>query len=162
MPMVLFVCTGNICRSPMAEVLLRARLNRDKARRGWRVKSAGTIMAGGGSASAYAIAEMAERGIDLCAHRARGISRELMEEADLVLAMAQSHVEALEAIFPDYAHDYAHKVHLLSEMTGQKYSVSDPYGGSRLEYAYIAQELEQLIDDGYERIVALVEAAADG
>ncbi len=85
MPMILFVCTGNICRSPMAEVLLRARLDRDEARRDWRVKSAGTEMAGGRLASAYAIDEMAERGIDLRAHRARRISRELMEEADLVL-----------------------------------------------------------------------------
>ncbi len=142
----------------MAEVLLRARLDRDEARRDWRVKSAGTMTIGGGQASAYAVEEMARRGIDLRAHCARRISRELMEEAGLVLALARHHVETLEAVFPEHAD----KVHLLSKMVGQNYSVSDPYGGTRSVYARTAKELEQLIEDGYERIVALVERLADG
>jgi protein-tyrosine-phosphatase len=153
MPTVLFVCTGNLCRSPMAEALLRARLDRDGARRGWRVGSAGVWTTEGRSASAYAVEEMARREIDLHAHRSRSVTREMMAEADLVLAMARNHVEALRAAFPEHAH----KVHLLSEMVGQTYDIYDPYGGTRLEYAYIATELEQLIEDGYEHIVALVE-----
>lgn len=158
MAKVLFVCTGNICRSPMAEALLRVRFDRDEARRDWRTSSAGTVVTGGHPASAHAVEEMAQRGIDLRAHRSRSVSRALMAEADLVLAMAYHHVEALETDFPEHVH----KVHLLSEMVGLARDVSDPYGGTRREYASIAQELEQLIEDGYDLIAALAGGAAGG
>jgi protein-tyrosine-phosphatase len=67
--------------------------------------------------------------------------------------MTKNHAEALKTAFPDQAQ----KVYLLSEMVGKKYDIQDPYGGSRLEYAYTARELENLIDSGYERIVTLAE-----
>lgn len=153
MPMVLIVCTGNICRSPMAEVLLQDRLARDEARQNWQVASAGVWTVDGRPASEHAVEVMAQRGIDLSRHRSRNITREMVSQADLVLAMTRSHTEALGAAFPAHFH----KVYLLSEMTGQMRDVVDPYGGTRQEYAYTAQELEQLIAGGYERIVALVE-----
>lgn len=156
MPRILFVCTGNLCRSPMAEGLVRARLRRDEQRRDWRVGSAGVWTDEGVPASAYAVEEMADRGINLRDHRSRSVNRQLMEEADLVLAMTRNHVEALTAAFPDQAH----KVHLLSEMIGKSYDIFDPFKGSRAEYAYTAKELEQLIEGGYERIVTLAEESA--
>lgn len=158
MATVLFVCTGNICRSPMAAGLLRRRLNRDQERRQWHVISAGTWASEGRPASAYSIDEMNARGIDLDAHRSRQVDEDLMDQADLVLVMTHSHAEALSAAFPDHAH----KVHLLSEMVGKTYDISDPYGGTRLEYAHVAQQLERLIDAGYDRIVALAEEASSG
>lgn len=157
MKTLLVVCTGNICRSPMAAALLRARLERDEERRDWRVISAGTWASAGRPASAYAIAEMTDRGIDIRGHRSRAVTERMMDQADLVLVMTDSHVEALSAAF----RDQAHKVHKLSQMGGGGHDISDPYGGTRLEYSYIAQELEQLIDAGYERIVSLAERTDD-
>jgi protein-tyrosine-phosphatase len=139
----------------MAEGLLRARLARDEARRGWLVGSAGVWTVDGRPASANGIREMARRGIDLGGHHSRSVTRELMSEADLVLAMTRGHAEALTAAFPEYGA----KVYLLSEMVGQMYDIADPYGGTRFEYAHTARQLERLIEDSYERIVALVEGS---
>ena len=154
---ILVVCTGNLCRSPMAMALLQDKLDEDEARQGWQVESAGTWGAEGIPASAHAVAEMAERGIDLRSHQARRVTHQMVTEADLVLAMTQNHVEGLKTAFPDQAR----KVHLLSEMIGREYDIQDPYGGTRSEYAYTAKELEELVEKGYERIVALAEGASD-
>ena len=158
MPEILIVCTGNLCRSPMAEALLGARLSCDEARREWHVSSAGAWTTNGRPASAYAIEEMAQRGISMSAHRSSSVTRERMETSDLVLAMTRHHAEALEAAFPENAY----KVHMLSNMVGQTYSIRDPYGGTRMEYATVAKELEEVIEAGYERIVAVAEGNASG
>jgi protein-tyrosine-phosphatase len=97
---------------------------------------------------------MANRGIDIGRHRSRNITPEMMVDADLVLVMTRQHAEALRAAFPEHSG----KVHLLSEMTGRMYDIEDPYGGPRSGYAQTARELEQLVEEGYERIAALVEA----
>ncbi len=153
MPTVLVVCTGNLCRSPMAEVLLQARLARDEARQDWLVASAGIWTVDGRPATTFAIEEMTRRGLDLNGHISRNITRALMVDANLVLAMTRKHIEALGAAFPAHAR----KAYLLSEMSGQIRDIGDPYGGPRQQYAYTAKVLEQLIADGYERIVKLTE-----
>jgi len=153
MKTILFVCTGNICRSPMAAGLLQQRLRKDPERRDWHVMSAGTWASEGRPASAYAVAEMADRDIDISAHRSRRVTESLMKQADLVLVMTRNHAEALRVTFPEQAD----KVYMLSEMVGKTFDIADPYGGTRLEYSYIAQELEQLIDEGYDRILSLAE-----
>jgi len=86
---VLVVCTGNICRSPMGEVLLRAHL----AQRGAdaHVHSAGTL-AWGGPATGSAVLTMRERGLALDGHLSRPLSNELVERADLVIGMTRDHV----------------------------------------------------------------------
>ena len=88
---VLFVCTGNICRSPMAEVLF-AHLAPDV-----EVGSAGTMDWSGQPAHEYAIAAMAERGLDLSTHRSRRLSEYLVDESDLIVAMTRNHGWAVQA-----------------------------------------------------------------
>ncbi len=88
---VLFVCTGNICRSPMAEVLF-AHLAPDV-----EVGSAGTMDWSGQPAHEYAIAAMAERGLDLSAHRSRRLSEYLVDESDLIVVMTRNHGWAVAA-----------------------------------------------------------------
>lgn len=137
----------------MAAALLKARLDRDETRCDWRVDSAGIRAIDGRRASAYAVAEMEDRGLSIHGHRSRQVNDELVEEADLVLVMTRHQREAMGAAYPEHAG----KIQLLGEMSGQTYDVSDPYGGTRLVYAYIAEELEQLIDAGYLHIVHTVE-----
>jgi protein-tyrosine phosphatase len=98
---------------------------------------------------------MAERGLDLSAHRSKPVDRQVMERADLVLAMTRHHAEALRSEFPDLRD----KVWLLSQMDGDRvYDVNDPYGGSLMEYQYCATELENLIDGGLERMRVVLKA----
>lgn len=148
---ILFVCHGNICRSPMAAALLRARLEADGRANEYRVLSAGTWVDEGRPASHYAQVVMAERGIDLRHHRAREVTPQLMEAADLVLVMTRTQREALRAEFPQAAP----RIYLLSEMIGKTYDIADPYSGSLQDYAYCAEDLATVIDAGYERILAL-------
>ncbi len=156
MATILVVCTGNLCRSPMVAALLADRLVHDPDRRDWRVTSAGVWAFEGRPASVFAVEEMRERGIDMRAHRSQPVTGELMEAADLVLAMTRNHVEALQAAFPDQAA----KVHLLSTVVGRVHDIADPYGGSRKEYATIAGDLDALVAAGYDRIVTLAEAGS--
>lgn len=148
---ILFVCTGNLCRSPMAEILLRQQVQQKQL--DWVVESAGTWAQNGLPASEYAIQAMAGRGLDLRAHRSRLINRQIVQEAGAIFVMTRGHAEALRLEFADMAH----KVYLLSQLdAGRVYDIDDPFGGSLLEYQHCAAELERLIQDG----LALLETMA--
>jgi len=151
---ILFVCTGNVCRSPMAAGFLREHLRREGRQDDLRVRSAGTWTVEGRPASAYALQVMVERGLDISDHRSRILTARDVEEADLILVMAQSHREAIEVEFPQARG----KTYLLSEMAGRSYDISDPGGAPLAVYRRCADELENLIEKGYERIVELAGA----
>jgi protein-tyrosine-phosphatase len=156
MPRVLIVCTGNICRSPAAEVLLRARLEAEGLT-DWEVSSAGTWTMTGRPASREIIQLMAERGLDVAAHRSREVGREAMQQADLVLVMTRNHAEALRLEFPDQAK----KIHQLSEVGGQvAYDIQDPYGRPMEVYRSVVAEIARLIDEGWDIIKNLAEEEA--
>jgi len=146
--LILFVCTGNICRSPMAAGLFNARARDLGDHPQFVAESAGTWGLEGEPASAHALQMMSQRHMDISAHRARTVTREIMERASVVMVMTMSHRDALAAEF----RTFRPKIHMLSELNDRMYDINDPYGGSLDEYAYCAQELEKLIETGYEKI----------
>ena len=100
---IVFLCTGNICRSPMAEALFRDRLEEGYPHLAGEVEvlSAGIAAMEGNPASSHAVQAMDLLwGLDLERHRARPFTLHLAREADLVVAMAREHLLALERIFP--------------------------------------------------------------
>ncbi len=138
---ILVVCTGNTCRSPMAEGLLRKKLEEEQ--KSVSVSSAG-IFASGGSASENAKKAMNELGIDLSNHQSRQIYRDMVEKADLILTMTQNHAEMLRAAFPEMAD----KMITLASWAGVEGDVQDPYGGSLEDYRDCRNQLCHLIERG--------------
>lgn len=145
---VLFVCTGNVCRSPMAAALFNARARRAGEDHLYLARSTGTWALDDEPASAHAITAMAERGIDLSAHRGQTITRELIEQAAVVIVMTRSHYDALVSEFPTARP----KIHLMSELIDRTFDIADPIGGTLADYQDCAANLENLIDAGYEKI----------
>lgn len=148
---ILLVCTGNLCRSPMAAGLLRHRLKTAGLDESYEIRSAGTRGVTGRLASAYARQVMADRGIDITRHRAREIDGKTVEQADLILVMTKAHREAILAEFPEARS----RTYLLSEMIGKHYDIADPYGASLTHYEYCAEDLSSIIESGFEHILGL-------
>ena len=96
---IVFVCTGNICRSPMGEALLRHELAR-RGCDGIEVSSCGTWASFPQPATEHAVSVLQGRGVDLAAHRSRALDPAELEEADLVLAMTSVHVREIEQVAP--------------------------------------------------------------
>ncbi len=143
---VVMVCTGNTCRSPMAAILLRRRLAErlgcdlhELEDRGVVVASAGLNAYGGGGAATEAVQLMNERGLDLSDHVSQPLSDRLAKHADLIFTMTRSHRDMLLAQWPDAAG----RTFLVSP-DGR--DVADPIGGSREVYAACAKQLDAALE----------------
>ncbi len=140
---LLFVCTGNTCRSPMAEVLLRAALPPDSD---WIVSSAGTSADPGTPASEYSCAAVAECGLSLSNHRSRLVTQELVDASTIVVAMTSRHVEKVLQRVPS-AGDRIYLMRSFDPKTPACSDVFDPYCGTLSDYRACREMIQQALPD---------------
>ncbi len=140
---ILFVCTGNTCRSAMAAAMLNDIAVKNDLN--VLIDSAGVFAQIGERATDEAVAAMAERGIDLSGHRTKPLTDELISMADVILAMTSAHKQLIEALAPG-------KVYTLKEYAGDEGDISDPYGGDAEEYEKTAAEIYDALVDIAEKL----------
>ncbi|SFL17590.1 low molecular weight protein arginine phosphatase [Halanaerobium salsuginis] len=137
---LLFVCTGNTCRSPMAEYLLRE-ITADSSNQSLEISSAGISAISGSEANEKAAAVMAELGIDLSEHRSRNINEIELSQEDLILTMTRKHSRALILNHPDLAD----KIFTLKEFANDDHQIEkdiqDPFGLSEEKYRSTREEI---------------------
>jgi protein-tyrosine-phosphatase len=143
---VLFVCAANICRSPMAMGLLRGKIQAEPGQ--WRIESVGVWATPGYQAASNTQLVLEERGLDVSAHRSKQISKEIISQFNLVLVMERGQKEALRAAFPEFAR----RIYLLTEMIEETGDIADPIGGPLAEFRLTAREIDQILNQGLDRI----------
>jgi protein-tyrosine-phosphatase len=153
MPTVMFVCTANLCRSPIAAVLFRQWLQRQSVSGDWQVLSCGVWAKEGSSVTASVQQSLVATDIDLTQHRSLRVTADRLAEADLVLCMTRLHKEVLHAEFPQFAG----RIQLLSGMIGQASDVLDVEAFTPDECARVVKELAGIIEHAGDHILAMLQ-----
>ncbi len=153
---VLFVCTGNTCRSSMAQAIALNELEKAGVTSAV-VLSAGTGTVSGRPASEKAAAAMNEMGLDISGHRTTVLDMKMVEEADLILTMTERHRQEVIGVCP-WA---AGKVFTLGEYAGAGGDVMDPFGGGLEVYRRTADQLAGLVRLAVDRLVREMQASID-
>lgn len=156
---ILFVCTGNTCRSPMAENLMRSLVQQKQL--DWSVASAGLFVEPGAPMAALAQESLSGLGVEAADHRAQPVTQALMDEADIVLTMTASHAEQLRRQYPSAAkkiYPFAHFAVGDSPLEQDEaltigYDIPDPFGGSKDTYERCAKHLQGLVERAANRLL---------
>ncbi|QSH41301.1 low molecular weight protein arginine phosphatase [Lentisphaerota bacterium ZTH] len=138
---VLFVCTGNTCRSPMAEKYF-SKLCADAGRADIEVISAGTYAGPGDAASGNAVKVMADYGIEMEGFSSSPLSRKLISEADIIVVMSSGHRERIAAFCPGCVD----KVRLLMDFKHGG-DVPDPFGGDYEDYRQCFEDMKDALEN---------------
>jgi protein-tyrosine phosphatase len=143
---ILFVCTGNTCRSVLAEYLLRKKLA-DKGLGAITVRSAGVAAFSGMLSSEGAVEVLKARGVDGSGHRSHPVTEEWVTSADLILTMEARHRTWILEHFPRANRSRVkEKVHEFKSFVGSSGDVADPVGQSLSTYECCAQEIEAILE----------------
>ena len=145
---ILFVCTGNTCRSPMAEVYFKS-LCEKSGRTDITVESAGTFGGEGEPASSQSVSVMKNYGIDLSMHRSSTLTKKKIDTADLIIAMTSSHRHHVGSI----SSSALKKTRTLLEFAQKQGNISDPFGGTEKIYSDCFSEMKEALDNLFLEII---------
>lgn len=135
---IVFVCTGNICRSPMAEGLFK-KLLEERGREDITCSSAGLAAPEGSPASINAKIAAQELGVDISEHRSRLLTRAIARDADMIVCMTQEHYDVLNSIIPE------EKLYILGG------GIDDPYGCDLEVYRACAEKIKNSLPVLFDR-----------
>jgi len=149
---VLFVCSANQCRSPMAEVIFKDFVQKNNPSPSeWHIESAGCWAPVGCPSTPTARQAMRLRGLDLSSHRSQPVTQALLEKFDLILCMQFGQKSTLRHNFPQAAE----RIFLLSEMAGEEQEVWDPIGYPLDYYQAAADRITEYLHKGFAEIIRL-------